>query len=264
MNYLVFLGTGGGGKVVFRQVRASGGIYIEINGKRFIVDPGPGSLVNMRKLKLKDPHGILLSHAHPDHFTDANILLDGIENPFLIAERHCIEGRENEWPCITRYHQSKCSFLKAMEAGDTTEIPSSEIMVRATKTEHPIPAIGFVITGSRKIGYLSDTVYFRGMEKPFDDCDLIILNVLVPSGKVPLENKHLGIDDAINFVNALKNKPKLAIIQHFSFWMLKNNVEKQAKLAEKKTSVRTIAAKDFMKINLEKLEAENHGLEKFA
>jgi ribonuclease BN (tRNA processing enzyme) len=260
MNSLIFLGTGGGSKVVFTQVRASGGIYFELDGKRFILDPGPGSLVHMRNLKLKEPHGLLVSHYHIDHISDANILLDVVEKPFLIAEEHCIKGADTR---ISKYHLSRVDFLKPMKTGNSVKIPGSEINVKATEAKHTAPCIGFLISGSRKIGYVSDSIYFKGMEKPFESCDLLILNILVPSGKIPAENKHLGIDGAVKMINAMKKKPKLAIIQHLSFWMIKNNANAQARILEKATNVPVIAAKDFMKINLDDLKAEKKGLEKF-
>lgn len=263
MNAITFLGTGGGRKVLFSQVRASGGLYFSLDGKRFILDPGPGSLVHMRKLKLKDPNGLLISHYHIDHCADANTLLDGMENPFLISEKSCISGDGKETPCISKYHLEKTSFIKSLKAGEKTEIPGSNIKVTATETHHQAPCIGFVIEGSKKIGYISDTILFKGIEKPFEKCDIIIFNVLVPSGKVPEINKHLGVDGVVEFLNNMKSRPKLAVLQHFSFWMMQHDVRKQAMIIEKATGIHTIPAKDFMKINLDNMKEEKKGLEKF-
>ena len=47
MNYVKFLGTGGGRVVVFRQLRHSGGIWINLEGINILVDPGPGSLIRI-------------------------------------------------------------------------------------------------------------------------------------------------------------------------------------------------------------------------
>ena len=262
MNSITFLGTGGGRSVVFSQVRASGGIYFELDGKRFILDPGPGSLVNMRQMKLKEPHGLLISHYHVDHISDARTLLDGMKEPFLIAEENVISGDDNS-PGLGKYHVSKAAFLKSLKAGDSAKIPKSEIKIIATKCKHTSPCIGFMIEGSKKIGYVSDTTYFKGVQKPFEGSDLLVFNVLVPWKKDPIERKHLSADEATDFIKNLEKKPKLAIIQHFSFWMLQNNVYAQAKMIEKETGVKTIAAKDFMKVDIDKLKEEKKGLERF-
>ena len=262
-SFMLFLGTGGGRYVTYRQARATGGIYVSMDGARFVIDPGPGSLAHLRKLRLKDPSGILLSHYHLDHSNDANALLDGMKNPFLLAEEHCISGDENNYPCIGKYHQAKVSFLMPMKAGDRAEIPETSIVVKATESRHTAPGIGFVIEGSAKIGYTSDTVYFDGIGKPFEGCDFLLMNVLVPSRKVPLENKHMGIDQAISMIDCMKEKPGMIVLQHFSFWMLQNSVSLQAKLLEKATGVKTIAAKDFQKIDMAKGSGNGQGLGRF-
>ena len=261
MNFMIFLGTGGGGKVVFSQARASGGLYFNMESVKFLIDPGPGSLVNMRSLKLKDPDGILLSHLHPDHSTDANMILDGLKNSFLIAEEHCLKISKRYYPCISKYQQSLVKFLKPVKAGDVVKIPESEIRIEVTKADHYVPSVGFKIIGSKTIGYPCDGSYFSGQERQFEKCDAIIFNVLVPHGKVPMEHKHMSVDNVITFLKKLEHKPELVIIQHFSFWMLKSNVYEQAKIIEKNAGIKTIAAKDFMKINLDLLKEEKKGLE---
>ena len=70
--------------------------------------------------------------------------------------------------------------------------------------------------------------------------------------------KHMSIEDAIELSDL--TKPKVIILQHFSFRMIKANVYTQAKIVEKKTGIKCIAAKDGQKISL---EAENTGLEQF-
>lgn len=255
-NFMLFLGTGGGRFVTSSQARATGGIYFSVSGKRFILDPGPGSLVHMRRMKLKDPDGILLSHYHLDHCGDANAILDGISNPFIIAEEHCITGDEKSFPCVSRYHMEKSAFIKKMAAGDLSEIPGSGIKVIATPASHTCPCIGFSIeipeTG-RKIGYAGDTVYFEGMLNPFDGHDILILNILVPHEKKPMENKHLGISGAVEAVNTMRKKPGLVLIQHFSFWMLQNDVRRQARIFGEKTGVKIIPARDFMKFDIDRM-----------
>lgn len=263
---MVFLGTGGGRFVTSSQARATGGIYFSVSGKRFVLDPGPGSLVHMRRLKMKDPDGILLSHYHLDHSGDANAILDGIKEPFIIAEKHCIEGNGENFPCISRYHMEKSVFIKKMSSGDSSEIPGSGISLRATPASHTAPCIGFAIEIpeiSRKIGYAGDTVYFDGMLKPFEGYDILLLNVLVPYEKVPMENKHLGISEAVKALNSMEKKPGLVIIQHFSLWMLHNDVRRQARILEEKTGVKTIPARDFMKFDIAKIK-EIRGSEKSA
>lgn len=269
-NILTFLGTGGGGKVTYYQARATGGLHLSLDKLTILIDPGPGSLVWLRRLKLKEPDVLLLSHLHMDHATDVNSILDGMKNPRIIAERHCLELSENYYPCISKYHQKIAKFIRAVEGGE--EISSNEmkifkddIRIVVTKAEHHAPCVGFKIIGKKIIGYPSDGIYYKGQEKRFENCDLIVFNVLIPYGSKK-ENinkgennngkKHMSIEDVIEFINTMneETKPKLIVLQHFSFLMLKNNVYKQARIVEDKTRIRTIAAEDFMQIDLDSLE----------
>lgn len=253
-NRLIFLGTGGGRHVMLAQVRKTGGIYVELDGKKFVIDPGPGSLVNARQIKLNPESwdGIFLSHLHPDNSSDADALLDGMKEPFVVAEEHCIKPSKDFYPCISKYHQEKAKVY-AVKEGDKIKANGFDVFV--TRANHYAPTVGFVIKGSRTIGYAADGTYYKGQEKSLGNCDILILNILVPSGKKSELHRHMSVDDAIKMVKKIKNKPRLVIIQHFSFWMLRANVYAQAKIIEKETGVKTIAAEDFMEIDLDKLEA---------
>ena len=261
-NVLTFLGTGGGGSVVYSQARASGGMHLALDGKIFIIDPGPGSIVWFRKMKLKEPNILLISHLHQDHCTDANVYIDGMKEPIVIAEKHCIEISEY-YPCISKYHQERAKLIYKVSGGEEIEIPGSNIKVFVTKSNHYVPAVGFKIAGSKVIGYVGDGSYFENMEKQFEGCNLIIMNILVPYGEKEEEKKHMSIEGAIKFVNGLEKKPELLIIQHFSFWVLRSNIYKQARILEEKTNIKTIPAKDFMQIDLNSLKPIETSLSRF-
>ena len=251
---IVFLGTGGGRMVTFTQVRATGGIYCELSGIRFVIDPGPGALAHLRRLKLKDPMGVLLSHAHVDHYTDVNVILDGISEKygkgFLIAEKHCLNG---ENMCVQRYIQERTAYVFGVEPNDEVSIPNTSVSIRAIPTRHNFPCVGFRISAEKAtLCYSSDGFYYEGMETYFEGCDVAIFNVMVPYNSAPKELKHMSTDDVINILNKLKEKPKLAVLHHFSFWMLRNNPHLQARIVEKQTGVKTIAARDFAEIDLSK------------
>nr|WP_243687165.1 MBL fold metallo-hydrolase [Methanobacterium formicicum] len=63
------------------QRRMTGGFRIDgIDGKNLHLDPGPGALVRsyqfgVNPLKL---HGILVSHSHTDHYSDAEVLIEAM------------------------------------------------------------------------------------------------------------------------------------------------------------------------------------------
>ncbi|MEM7819861.1 MAG: MBL fold metallo-hydrolase [Candidatus Aenigmatarchaeota archaeon] len=257
MNRIVFLGTGGGRHVMFSQARRTGGLYFELENNnditRFIIDPGPGSLIYSHILGLhpENWNGILLSHYHVDHSNDVNVILDGIKKPFLIAEEHCIKyNKNNEYPCISKYHKDLVKNLYAVKHGDIINL--NNIKIHAIKSNHHAPCVGFKIIHEKfSIGYPSDGSYYSGQEKFYENCDIIILNVLVPKGESWPEGRHMSIDGAISLIKNMKSRPRLCILNHLSFWMMRSNVFKQAKMIQDATKVKTIHVDDFTELNLD-------------
>lgn len=254
-NRLVFLGTGGSRFMLISQERKTGGLFLELDNKRIIIDPGPGSLVHMQQLKLQPEKSdaILLSHLHIDHTSDANALLDGIENSVLIAEEHCIRKKPDfdDWPRVSKYHQSKAKVF-AVNADQSLVLDG--IKIETTKTNHNAPGIGFVITGSKKIGYASDGMYFKGQERYFEGCDLLLLNVHVPKGHETI-GKYMSVDDVILLLRALRKKPQLTVITHLSPLMIRANLWRQIKIIQENTGCNVIFAEDFMELDLDNLNA---------
>jgi ribonuclease BN (tRNA processing enzyme) len=133
-----------------------------------------------------------------------------------------------------------------MKPGDREKV--GDVEITAVQTVHSEPGgIGFVFRGmksSKKIGYASDGVYYAGQEEHFRGCDYLILNVLRPRGKE--WPKHMNTDQAAKLVELAE--PKTAIITHFGMLLLKAGPWKEAKYIEEKTGIKTIAAKDGLKI----------------
>jgi ribonuclease BN (tRNA processing enzyme) len=103
-NYIKFLGTAGARFVMVKQLRSSAGTYLELNGVRVLFDPGPGTLVRMNASKpaldAAKLDAIILTHAHIDHPTDINVMIeamtDGGYHPrgVVFALEECLEGAD--------------------------------------------------------------------------------------------------------------------------------------------------------------------------
>ena len=108
MSEIIFLGTAGGRMVVATQLRKSGGMWLVLNGKNILLDPGPGCL--MRSVELGFRPGkldcIILSHKHIDHSNDINIMIEAMSGGsfrprgVLLAPRDALEGED---PVVLRY-----------------------------------------------------------------------------------------------------------------------------------------------------------------
>jgi len=77
---LIFLGTGGGRFATITQKRRTGGFRLISKKLNIHIDPGPGALIysieaglNPQKIKT-----VLVSHRHPDHYSNAEILVEAM------------------------------------------------------------------------------------------------------------------------------------------------------------------------------------------
>ena len=149
---ITFLGSGGGRFSAISQRRMTGGFRIDnLGGKNYHVDPGPGALIRTYQFGF-DPRnlsGIFVSHAHTDHYNDAEILIEAMtrgmtkRNGTIFGSRSVLKGYEKWGPCISSYHQSQSDTV-VLEPGVVREVDN--IKVKGTEIEHGDPAgIGFQI-----------------------------------------------------------------------------------------------------------------------
>ena len=255
LTSLTFLGTGGGRFATIYQIRSTGGIYIE-DGIRIHLDPGPGALTNMRRLSL-DPaktDAILISHCHPDHYVDAEVLLEGMvlggfkKKGVLVGSPTVLEGRDNLGPCISPYHRSLPERLIVARVGD--EIRIMDMNISVTPTVHKDPyGVGFRFhTSNGDISYVSDSEIADEVVKAHRDTRVLILNLTRPiASKVP---RHLSTEEAIEMVDDIG--PEMTVLTHFGMKILHEGADKQAKHIEERTGVRTVAAEDLMRVGVGK------------
>ena len=247
---ITFLGTGGGRFSAISQRRMTGGFRIDnLNGKNYHVDPGPGALVRTYQFGF-DPRnldGVFVSHAHTDHYNDAEILIEAMtrgmtkEYGVVLGNKSVLDGYERWGPGISKYHQSH-SKKYVFEPNQVENINGCS--VKGTKTVHGDPeGVGFQIDyRGFKISYTSDTGYFEDLHKYHEGADILIASVLRPGNKSI--RGHLC---SRNFIELLKEvKPKLAIMTHFGLKMLSIDPIDEAKRITKETGVKTLAAFDGM------------------
>jgi len=251
---LIFLGTGGGRFSAINQRRMTGGFRIEnLGGKNYHIDPGPGALVRTYQFGL-DPRnldGVFISHAHTDHYNDAEILIEAMTKGmtqytgYIFGSKSVLDGYEQWGPCISKYHQSKSKVIK-LEKNDIAKF--RRYSIKATPTLHGDPVgIGFQIDyNGFKISYTSDTGYCSDLSEAHEGADILISSVLRP-GKKSIDG-HLS---SSMFIKLLKEiKPKLAIMTHLGLKMISSNPIREAKRITRLTNVKTLAAFDGMSLDI--------------
>lgn len=272
MTQLTFLGTGGGRFTTIRQARNTGGLYLQDKGFRANIDPGPGALVHMHRYGL-DPlktDAILCSHAHPDHWTDLTVLLEGMtrggidRKGTLAAPRSVLRGTLDVddlplGPVVSPRHQGQVERLVEVSAG--SEIDFGPHKVTATKQDHSDPdTVGFradLTHGS--ISYIPDTQYFDGLSEPHKGARVLVCQMTRGgSDRIPW---HMCTDDVAMLVDEIQ--PKLCLLTHFGFKTLRDgDPSRWAKQITAETGVMTIAGQDGLQLTLgEKMEMQLLGVQ---
>ncbi len=252
---LTVLGSGGGRFATITQRRMTGGLRIDgIDGKNIHIDPGPGALVRtyqfgLNPLKLD---AVLVSHSHTDHYSDAEVLIEAMTRGMtrnrgaVLGSKSVIEGYKHFGPCISKYHLKRPE-VTVLDVNDTAEL--GNIKITATKTVHGDPkAVGFNLKiEDFSLSYTCDTEYFEGLHQHHQNADVLISSVIRP--RKERIRGHMCTEDFIMLVDEVK--PKLAMMTHLGMKMMFKDARKEAKMVSHKTGVKTLAAYDGLKIDLE-------------
>jgi phosphoribosyl 1,2-cyclic phosphodiesterase len=254
MFELIFLGTGGGRFVTITQKRRTAGIRIISEGLNLHLDPGPGALVHSINEGL-DPQkltAVFVSHCHPDHYTDAEVLIEAMtrgmtkKRGVLAAAKSVLTGNSSCEPSISKYHQQMPQ--QKIEAVSNMKFQVANVNVSATEARHTDPgAVGFRFETADfgDFAYTSDTEYFEGIGKYYKGLRLLVLCVMRPAGK-PWKG-HMTTNDAIKIVE--ETGPKHVVLTHLGMQMIFKGPASEAKLIKEKTGVPTVAAVDGMQID---------------
>ena len=270
---IIFLGTGGGRFTTITQKRRTAGIRIIGENLNLHLDPGPGALVYSISEGL-DPqklNAIFVSHCHPDHYTDAEVLIEAMtrgmtkKRGVLAASKSVLRGSEVCEPSISKYHQQMLEQI--IEAVPNMRFQVADVAVSVAEARHTDPdAVGFRFETKEygDFAYTSDTEYFEGIGKYYRGARLLMLCVMRPAGK-PWKG-HMTTEDAIKIIR--EAQPEQAVLTHLGMQMIFQGPAREAKLIEKRTGTPTVAATDGMRIVFgEKIEVQTakpkQGLDKF-
>ena len=268
MLKLTFVGSGGGRFATITQRRMTGGVRLDgIDGKNLHLDPGPGALVRsyqfgLNPLKLD---AVLVSHCHTDHYSDAEVLIEAMTRGMtrrkgaVLGSQSVINGY-NQWgPSISSYHLGK-SEVKSLQPGETHQL--GDITITGTRTKHGDPkTIGFKVGWDGFIlSYTSDTAYFPELYKEHSGADVLISSVIRPGGEKI--RGHMCADEFEKLVEEVA--PRLAVMTHLGMKMIMNHPEEEAERITARTGVKTLAARDGMKLELDHYRAKQQTLDEFS
>jgi phosphoribosyl 1,2-cyclic phosphodiesterase len=235
-----------------KQLRASGGIWLTLDGTHVLIDPGPGALIrclaSRPKLDPQDLEGIILTHRHLDHSNDINIMIEAMTNGGFKKKGVVFAPRDTlqEDPVILKYTREQVDRIEILKEKGKYQVGniSFETPIRL---KHGVETYGINFRGkTTSISLITDTDYFTGLESHFNG-DILIVNVVMLQNKNTIE--HLCLQEAEQIIEA--NKPRLAILTHFGMGMVKAKPWEIAEHLTKKLGINVIAARDGMQVDID-------------
>lgn len=254
-NFVKFLGTAGSRWVVARQTRASGGVYLELEGSKALLDPGPGALVRCAEADPPiDPvelDALILSHRHIDHCNDVNIMMDAMtggglrRRGRLFAPRNCLEGSE---PVVLQYVRGFVDGITILEPGMQYRIGNLHFAT-TVDLEHGGDAFGlhFALPNGR-LSFLTDTRAFPDLGALFAGSDTLVINVTLLRRPDSPRILHLCMDDVREI--ALQARPRRLILTHFGVHVLQEGPENIARDLQDRLGIEVLAATDGMRLEV--------------
>ncbi|MBV8748075.1 MAG: MBL fold metallo-hydrolase [Candidatus Eremiobacteraeota bacterium] len=251
MVTLRFLGTGGARWVVAKQIRASGGFWLQADGTNIHVDPGPGALVRaLAQLPPCDPatlDAIVLSHKHLDHAGDVNAMIEAMcqggwrPRGALCAPLDALDAAQE--PVVLPYARRFVPREWIVEAhGGPFAVGTVEVRA-SLRLRHPVEAYGLHFrTAGTTVSYLPCTRYFDEIAADYaaHAPDVLVMNIL--RFRDAMDVDHLTYDDARTLIEAIR--PGAAIMSHFGTRMLERDPKRLAYDLEDATGIKTFAAYD--------------------
>ena len=231
-----------------RQFLASGGAWLTLGNTQILIDPGPGSLVQVarRKFDAKKLDAIILSHKHLDHSGDINVMIEAMTDGgtkrrgMVFAPADALD----QDPVIFSYLRSYPQSIQVLTEGGCYKV--NDVSFRTPiKHKHSVETYGFIFqTPRHTFSWITDTRYFEDLVSHYEG-DLLVVNVLrLKPG--PLD--HLSVPEVKTIIEKLR--PKAVILTHFGMTMWWAKPGELAEKLTRETGITVIAASDDMKFDL--------------
>ncbi|MCP4642999.1 MAG: MBL fold metallo-hydrolase [bacterium] len=253
-NYIRFLGTAGSRWVVSRQLRASGGIYLNLCGQQIVVDPGPGALVRCAQtqppIEVADLDALIVTHRHIDHCSDVTILLDGITGGGLHRRGKLFAPAS----CLTDSDAIMMGYVRRFVDEVATQ-PESSYEVGDLRFRTSIPhnhgsdtyGLIFDVAG-RELAFLVDTRFFPELIDAYAGVDTLVINATLEKQPESTRIFHLGMDDVREIARGVR--PRRLVLTHFGMGVLDLGPERLASAMADELGLDIVAAEDSMRLDV--------------
>ncbi|MCI8383756.1 MAG: MBL fold metallo-hydrolase [Clostridia bacterium] len=247
-DFIHFFGTTGNKDIFFKNIRQAGGLFLNIDDTKLIIDPGVNTFYKYIHTYKDELDGIVLSHIHIDHSNDLNIFVELMTNGgelnkgTLLLPNQAIE--ENVLQPYVRNFPKEFNIINPNTQYKVKNIS----IISSIEHKHGVENYGFIFKTSKgNIGLVTDTAYFPELLESYKNSDILIMNVPYYIQNKP-KPKHLDISNVEEFIKNIK--PRKVILTHFNSNILNNNPVKIADELRKKYSTEIIIAKDDMVLDI--------------
>ena len=246
MTKITFLGTGGDNYLIGKCLRNSGGIVIQNGNLQFHIDPGPNSIMMAKNtgINVRETTAVICTNPKLLHCADLNSVIyamtyGGMDiKGVLVTTKPILEGTDKEIPLLL--NSSRDSVEKIILADSEKRIGIENVDIQFHATTNPNVVGMKIFMPDVIIGYSSDTAYSETIANQYRKVDILILNVLNPTGVK--EHGEMSTDDAIKFIQ--KVRPQLTIFTGFGKAMLEQDPILEARRAHNETGCQVLAAID--------------------
>ncbi len=155
------------------QAAHTGGFMINLPGFALHTDPGPGAILQANRFGL-DPtslDAVFVSHAHTDHYTEANTMIEGMCRMMSQRRGHVLAPAEVlDMNYISPFHQGMGTRTGPYRGGPAATLALTarqpvalgEVTLTPHTAYHGGENYGFVLEyQGLRLGYTSDTSYVR-------------------------------------------------------------------------------------------------------
>ncbi len=243
---LTFMGTAGARFMVAKQLAASGGIFLEDDGARISLDPGPGAIVQYakRKVDLTKLDAIVLSHRHLDHCGDVNVMIEAMtEGGFQRRGKlFCPADALDEDPVVLNYLRRFPQEIVRLQPQTSYSVGSISFTT-SPRHIHQCETYGFRF--GDKLGWLTDSGYYDEIAEQHR-AEVMVIHLVLMQCRPELP--HLCLADAERIIRDAK--PKLAVITHFGMTVWRAHPWELAEDLSQKTGTAVKAARDGMTLEL--------------
>ncbi|MGB9668713.1 MAG: MBL fold metallo-hydrolase [Thermosulfidibacteraceae bacterium] len=251
---IVFLGSAGGRVAVFKQFRSSGGFIVRSEKTNIHIDPGPGALIRLTQIGLKpeETDAFVVSHKHLDHCADINTLIEAKtmgswnKSGTLLTP----ESALTEDPIVLRYTLKNLERISILKEDFSEYIKGIRVTVSMKHKHQDVETYGLIFENNgEKLGYITDGRFEEKMIEAYSGCDAIIINMTFIKER---DMDHLNMKDAIRLIKGIR--PKIAIINHTGMEVILTGYSKVEKELEDATGIKTIVAREFLKVSFPSME----------